>query len=160
MRQAPVDCGGIPNTAQNSPKAPRGRSRTGWLLAIRPSDSRSFDSRDARPCSSANRSTFSANDSPTFVAIGRSQEKTLFGEIEFESAGFAEIFVARHRPEGSLLSAERVGGPFQDSGQRIAAMPDHSVFFSMVVSGVVDVLDGQVGEDTRAQVAMARLDLR
>ena len=101
----------------------------------------------------------------SFAATGLFRGTVVFGagdanEIELESAGNGDLFVSRHRADGSLLWLEHAGGPLNDAGHRVAAMPDGSVFVSALVFGVVELNGTPVGETNRRQLALARLGTR
>jgi hypothetical protein len=55
------------------------------------------------------------------------------------SAGGADAFVARYARDGSLVAARLFGGPGDDSGEAIAALPDGSILLGMSFSDRVTI---------------------
>lgn len=69
------------------------------------------------------------------LATGYFQDNALFGDGENNetfllSAGSWDAFLARYGPDGTLVWARRVGGPGDDRGRGISAIPYHSVFLT------------------------------
>ncbi len=80
--------------------------------------------------------------------------------VAVESVEFGELFVSRHRADGSRIWPEYAGGTLNDTGHWVAAMPDGSVLFATLVYGVVELMGMPVGEANRLQLALAGLGTR
>ena len=59
-------------------------------------------------------------DEPVIFGAGEPNETAL------GSAGYVDVFVAKYNPDGTLAWAKRAGGPGNDGGTSIAALPDGS----------------------------------
>jgi hypothetical protein len=75
----------------------------------------------------------------TFVIAGSFEGDATFGEgenqVTLTSAGRTDVFVARFDAAGSLLWAERAGGPSLDRAQAVAVAADGTVAVTGVVQG-------------------------
>lgn len=57
------------------------------------------------------------------TVAGEFQGSLQIGEIQFSSAGLADIFVARYSPDGTVLWATRYGGAGEDGARNVASDP-------------------------------------
>jgi hypothetical protein len=69
-------------------------------------------------------SDVTVDNSGNSIAIGYFSNTAMFGNIQLNSAGSADIFVAKYDPLGNLLWAAKAGGPYYD--EAISVTTDNS----------------------------------
>jgi hypothetical protein len=93
-------------------------------------------------------------DEPMIFGAGEPNETAL------GSAGYVDVFVAKYNPDGTLAWAKRAGGPGNDGGTSIAALPDGSAAVSGFFGG--DFGDGTAifgpGEGSQTTLTSAGSD--
>jgi hypothetical protein len=83
----------------------------------------------------------------TFAIAGSFEDDATFGEgenqVTLTSAGRSDVFVARFDAAGSLLWAERAGGPSLDRAQAVAVAADGTLAVTGVIQGRATFGEGE-----------------